>query len=114
MNEQAVCKGLGPRLRGEHGGRGKALTHLRVIASAATQPRGLTRIRGDVALGCFGAMRLAMTREGAVLSPPALCLRERGRQEIRPPSALWATCPGGGRSGFVNLPPQGEVPAKPG
>jgi hypothetical protein len=33
----------------------------RVIASKAKQPRGLTRSYGDVPLGCFGAMRLAMT-----------------------------------------------------
>ena len=37
-----------------------------VIASAAKQPRGLTRINVDVPLGCFGATRLAMTREGLV------------------------------------------------
>ena len=34
----------------------------RVIASAAKQPRGLTRTVMDVPLGCFGAMRLAMTQ----------------------------------------------------
>ena len=33
-----------------------------VIASVAKQPRGLTRTYGDVPLGCFGAMHLAMTR----------------------------------------------------
>ena len=45
------------------GGRGLWAPHHRVLASAAKQPRGLTRKSGDVPLGCFGAMRLAMTRK---------------------------------------------------
>jgi hypothetical protein len=46
----------------------------RVIASAAKQPRGLTRSSVDVPLGCFGAMRLAMTR-GRVDQNPLPLLR---------------------------------------
>ena len=48
----------------------------RVIASAAKQPRGLTRTVMDVPLGCFGAMRLAMTQIFVMLlvhaKPPTL------------------------------------------
>ncbi len=39
----------------------------RVIASEAKQPSGRTRTSADVPLGCFGAMRLAMTRKGETL-----------------------------------------------
>jgi hypothetical protein len=41
---------------------GKGLIYNRVIASVAKQPRGLTRTASDILLGCFGALRLAMTR----------------------------------------------------
>ena len=45
----------------------------RLIASIAKQPRGLTRTGIDVPLGCFGALRLAMTREGAAGHFPPAC-----------------------------------------
>ncbi|MEY4248825.1 MAG: hypothetical protein RJA87_458 [Pseudomonadota bacterium] len=48
----------------------RALFFHRVIASEAKQPRGLTRTSSDIPLGCFGAMRLAMTRGSIFTVPP--------------------------------------------
>ena len=42
--------------------RGRGPFFIRVIASEAKQPRGLTRTYGDGPLGCFGVSRLAMTQ----------------------------------------------------
>jgi hypothetical protein len=64
MTERTVCKGLGPRLRGERG-----LGKHRVIArrEAPKQPRGSSaKVRGNL-LGCFAA--LAMTQVRKALSP---------------------------------------------
>ncbi len=86
---QAVSDPLDPCFRGERGGegvvaypplptlspsRGERALYNRVIASAAKQPRGLTRTSVDVPLGCFGAMRLAMMR-GRVDQNPIPLLR---------------------------------------
>ncbi|MEY3260493.1 MAG: hypothetical protein RIT46_1322 [Pseudomonadota bacterium] len=49
---------------------GKGYVFYRVIASEAKQPRGLTRTSSDIPLGCFGAMRLAMTRGSIFTVPP--------------------------------------------
>ena len=76
---------------------GKGLWCLnRVIASAAKQSRGLTRTRCDVPLGCFGAMRLAMTQ---ILS----C----GRHPKSPYPGCAGTSPRGGRFALFRASPSG-------
>jgi len=51
----------------------------RVIASVTKQARGLTGTFDDVPLGCFGAMRLAMTRRKTPLPRLRRYFPQRGK-----------------------------------
>ena len=117
---------------------------LRVTASAPKQPGGLTRTWVGVPLGCFGAVRLAMTSRGRVIAhvfhfPPIILILSPSKDEDEPRTILRCksicvpACAGkpgerkqgplrrcapvppeGEDLGVLNLPLLGEVPAKPG
>ena len=103
---------LSPLPEGE--GRVRALFPYRVIASAAKQPSRLPRTHPDVPLGCFGAMRLAMTRGTSIPSPvfPA----QAGTQTLthRLESMIWIPAFAGNAAQSVGmLPPTPASPVLP-
>ena len=76
--------------------RGKGPFFTGVIASPAKQPRGLTLTCGDVPLGCFGVLRLAMTRvKQDPLPRPRRYFPQRGKILGRHIFPLWGKWPEG-------------------